>query len=277
MAGAAERFARELRRLRAAPAETVTVRCGAGDGVAHRLRVAAIDRIEPVDHDLEAERVVAAVGGDPPTCVRLVALAAEATAPQLWSSVRGSGVNDVDGSHDALTRLAPHVLGRLLAARLDAEFAAASACVRESVAKLGLALLAPGYEPSAADVAKFQLTRTLPRWDTGPRDWSDKELVLLHRVMRVGTGEARPHLDQLPTDPMARRVVAQYAASVLDDHHLYTRVELAATLGPVFHNVSRLVRLMLDQRTLEESSACYRTASVSPTSSPSQARPRSRS
>lgn len=260
MAGAAERFARELAHHRAVTEETVAVRCGGSPGVRHRVRISAVDVVEPCDHDVEAERVVAAVGGDPPTCLRLVELAPRATAPQLWSSIRGSSVSDVDGTQDALARLPEHVRCRLLAARLHDEFADSSACVRESVAKLGLSLLAREYEPTAADVAKFQLTRTLPRWDTGPRSWTDKELVLLQRMMRVGAGERLPHLDHLPTDPVARRVVALYAASILDDHHLYTRAELAAALTPVFHNASRLIRLLLDERTLEESSACYRTS-----------------
>lgn len=263
MPGAAERFTRELRRQRTADAEVVAIRCGAGAGALHSVRISAIDVIEPRDHDVEAERVVAAVGGAPPTCLRLAELAPRATAPQLWSSIRASSVTDHDGVQDTLARLPAHVRCRLLAARLHDEFAEASACARESVAKLGLALLAPAYEPSAADVARFQLTRTLPRWDTGPRSWSDKELVLLQRVMLVAPGERRPHLGHLPADPEIRRVVAAYAASILDDHHLYTRSELSAALSPVFHNVSRLVQLMVSHGTLEESSACFRTARTS--------------
>lgn len=259
MPGAAERFARELARHRAAAPETVEVRCGSDDGNPHRVRISAIDVLEPCDHDVDAERVVAAVGGEPPTCVRLVELAPQATAPQLWAAIRSSAVSDLDGTQDALRRLPAAVRCRLLAARLDEEFASASACVRESVAKLGLPLLSPGYEPTAADVAKFQVTRTLPRWDTGPRSWTDKELVLLQRFLRVAPGESLPHLDQVPNDPVARRVIAGYAASILDDHHLYTRSELATALSPVFHNVGRLVRLLLDERLLEESSACFRT------------------
>lgn len=260
MPGAAERFVRELSRHRAAPVETVEVRCGAG--ARHLVRISAIDAIEPGDHDLDAERIVAAVGGEPPTCVRLVDLAPLATAPQLWSSIRASGVSDIDGTQDVLGRLPLQVRCRMLADRLANEFARSSACVQESVAKLGLALLAPDYEPSAADVAKFQVTRTLPRWDTGPRSWSDKELVLLQRTMRVAAGDGIPHVDHFPNDPVARRVVASYAASILDDHHLYTRSELAAALSPVFHNVSRLIRLMLNEGALAESSSCYRTQVV---------------
>jgi hypothetical protein len=259
MPGAAERFARELRRLRAPTAvETVVVRCGA-EGAGHRLAVTALEHVEPLDHDLEAERVVVAVGGTPPTCLRLVDLVPVATAPQLWAAVRSSGVSDADGTQDALGRLPLHLRTRLLAARLADEFAGSSACVQESVAKLGLALLAPGYEATSADVARFQLTRTLPRWDTGPRWWTDRELALLQRSLRVAPGERLPHLDHVPTDPVARRVVAGYAASLLDDHHLYTRAELGAALSPVFHNVSRLLRLLLDEQALEESSACFRT------------------
>ena len=266
MPGAAERFALELRRLRAAnEPETVAVRCGGEPGVEHELRITRLDDIEACDHDVDAERVVAAVGGEPPTCLRIADLAPRATAPQLWASVRASGVVDHDGTQDVLGRLPSFVRCRLLAARLDREFGEASECVRESVAKLGLALLAPGYEPTAADVAKFQTTRTLPRWDTGPRAWTDKELVLLHRMMRVAPGERRPHLDAVPHDAAARSVLARYAASTLDDHHLYTRAELTAAMAPLFHNVSRLTRLMLDEGVLEESSACFRTAAVAAT------------
>lgn len=258
MPGAAERFAREVRRVRApTAAETIVVCCGNGPG--HRLTIAGLDRLEALDHDLEAERVVVAVGGVPPACLRLVDLVPVATAPQLWASIRSSGVSDADGAQEALGRLPLDLRTRLLAARLAEEFAASSACVRESVAKLGLALLAPGYEPTSADVARFQLTRTLPHWDTGPRWWTDRELALLQRSLRVAPGERLPHLDHVPSDPVARRVVAGYAASLLDDHHLYTRAELGAALSPVFHNVSRLIRLLLDEHELEESSACFRT------------------
>ena len=260
MPGAADRFTREVRRLRAdAAAEEVTIACDADPGAPHRLRITNVDAVEACDHDVEAERVLSAVGGHVPTCLRLVELLPGASAPQLWASIRASGVSDLDGAQDVLGRLPPAVRCRLLAVRLEEEFAGASPCVRESVAKLGLPLLAPGYEPTAADVARFQLTRTLPHWDTGPRWWSDKELVVLQRLMHVAPGEPLPHLSHLPTDPAARRVVARYAASLLDDHHLYTKAELAAALSPVFHHVSRLVRLLLDEGTLEESSACYRT------------------
>ena len=260
MPGAAERFAREVRRLRATrtdAAPVVVVRCGTDE--AHRLRLAGVDVVEPLDHDVDAERVLGAVGGRLPACLQLADLVPQATPIQLWTSLRGSRVSDHDGSQEALGRLPVEVRGRLLAVRLHDEFADASTSARESVAKLGLALLSPGYEPTAADVARFQLTRTLPHWDTGPRAWSDKELVLLQRLMHVAPGERLPHLGHVPSDPAGRRVLAQYAASLLDDHHLYTRSELAATLSPIHHHAARLIRLMLDEHTLEESSACYRT------------------
>ena len=259
MPGAAERFARALSNLRAAEADTIEVSCGIGGGVPHRVRISGTVSIEACDHDVEAEWVVAAVGGEPPTCLRLVELAASATAPQLWTSVRASAVVGDEVAQDVLARLPAHVRCRMLAARLEDEFAGASDCVRETVAKLGLALLAPGYEPTAADVATFQMTRSLPRWDTGPRWWTDKELVLLQRLMRVAPGERLPHLDHWPSDRSARRLVAEYAATILDEHHLYTRTELGAALSPLFHNVTRLIRSMLDESTLQESSGCFRT------------------
>jgi hypothetical protein len=258
--GAAERFANELRVANeVAQRSILTLPCVAGHPP-HRLELDG-ERLLPLDHDEAAERVVVAVGGNPPPCLVLVDLLPGATVPRLWDALLSHhGRPSPPPPDEVLARLPSADLRRLLAGRLADEFAPAGPAVHESVAKLGLALLAPAFELTPQDVAKYQRTRSFPRWDTGPEAWTDDELVLLHRWFRAAPGDRLPHLGGVPHDPTAQRVVARFAAATLDDHHLYTRAELAQSLSPVFHHVSRLVRLLLAERLLEESTACYRTA-----------------
>jgi hypothetical protein len=259
--GAASRFANELRSaIVAARGEIIEVPCGPAT---HRLETTGddADGFLALDHDDAAERVVLAVGGAPPPCLVLVDVLTDITVPRLWSvMVAQHGRRTPPPPDDVLVRLPSRPTRRLLATHLAREFDTAGAAVRESVAKLGLALLAPTYELTPDDLNRFQRTREFPRWDVGPRPWTDQELVLLHRWFRSPGGDRLPHVGAVPTDPAARRVVAQFAADTLDDHHLYTRAELAAALSPIFHNVSRLVRLLLDHDLLEESNGCFRTA-----------------
>ena len=267
MPGAAQRFASELRTATELARRTeLTIECGP-TGKPHRLEVTGddADHLVALDHDEAAERVVVAVGGTPPPCLQLVDLLPTTTGPTLWNAVLLASRTTTPSKplpppDDVLTRLPPQTLRRLLATRLQHEFADAGPAAQESVAKLGLPLLAPTFEPTPQDVAKYNFTRAFPRWDTGPRWWSDGELVLLDRWFRAAPGDRYPHLGHLPNDALSRRVIAQFTADTLDDHHLYTRAELAAALTPIFHNVSRLIRLLLDERLLEESSGCFRTA-----------------
>jgi hypothetical protein len=258
--GAADRFASELRTAdEVARSEIVRVECAPAQPP-HRLEPRGDGRYATLDHDEAAERVVAAVGGAPPPCLVVVDLLSDVNGPRLWAVLLAQhGRIAPPPPDDALTRLPPTVVRRLLATRLAEEFADAGPAVHESVAKLGLALLAPGFELTPQDVEKYQRSRAFPRWDTGPRAWRDTELMQLDRWFRAAPGERLPHLTHLPVDPLARRVITQFAADTLDDHHLYTRTELAAALSPIFHNVSRLVRLLLDHRLLEESNGCFRT------------------
>jgi hypothetical protein len=267
--GAASRFANELRTATdvARRGTVLDVACASAPtgptDLPHRLEVTGDegDHLVPLDHDETAERVVVAVGGTPPPCLQLVDLLPEVTGPRLWTAILAQhGRKSPPPPDDLLTRLPSQTLRRILANRLAREFEHAGPAVQESVAKLGLALLAPTFELTPADVAKYELTRAFPRWDVGTRAWTDRELVQLDRWFRAAPGDRLPHLAHLPTDPLARRAVARYASDTLDDHHLYTRAELAAALAPVFHNVARLVRLLLDERLLEESNGCFRTA-----------------
>jgi hypothetical protein len=258
--GAAERFASELRiATEVAQRSVVILPCVPGQRD-HRLEPAG-DRLVPVDHDEAAERVVVAVGGTPPPCLVLIDLLPGVTTPRLWDALLAQhGRTPPPPPDDVLSRLPSADLRRRLARCLADEFAGAGPAVRESVAKLGLALLAPTFELTPQDVAKYQRTRGFPRWDTGPEPWTDDELLLLQRWFRAAPGDRVPHLGGVPHDRTGQRAVARLAAGTLDDHHLYTRAELTQALSPIFHNVSRLVRLLLDERLLEESNACYRTA-----------------
>jgi hypothetical protein len=262
--GAAERFATELRTAdEIARRAIVEIDCAPGQRP-HRLEPSSEPggdrRYRTLDHDEAAERVVAAVGGEPPPCLVVVDALPDVSGPRLWAVLLAQHGRPAPPAPDALlTRLPPALVRHLLARRLAEEFAGSGSAVHESVAKLGLALLAPGFELTPQDVDKYQRTRSFPRWDAGARAWRDAELVQLDRWFHAAPGDRLPHLAHLPTDPMGRRVIAQFVADTLDDHHLYTRTELAAALSPIFHNVSRLVRLLLDQRLLEESNGCFRT------------------
>ena len=264
MPGAASRFTNELRSaIVAARGEVVELPCG---GLTHRLETVGeeSDGLVALDHDEAAERVVAAVGGRPPACLVLLDLLPDVTVHRLWTALLAQhGRAAPAPPDDALAALPSRALRRLLATQLEASFRPAGSAARESVAKLGLGLLAPTFELTPQDVRKYQRIQEFPRWDTGARAWTDDELVLLNRWYRSPGGERLPHVGAVPTDPNARRVVAQLAADTLDDHHLYTRAELAAALSPIFHNVGRLVRLLLDHGLLEESNGCFRTPAAS--------------
>ena len=261
MPGAASRFTTELRAsIVGARGELVEVACGP---TTHRLETTGddADGYRALDHDEAAELVVIAVGGAPPPCLVIADVLHEVTVARLWSAMLAQhGRVAPPPPDDVLVRLPSRPLRRILATHLAREFDRAGPAAKESVAKLGLALLAPTFELTPDDLNRFQRTREFPRWDVGARPWADDELVLLHRWFRSSSGDRLPHLGAVPTDPAARRVVAEFAADTLDDHHLYTRAELAAALTPIFHNVSRLVRLLLDHGLLEESSGCFRTA-----------------
>ena len=235
-------------RLRALAGRPVEVAC---TGTTHRL---AFDgrAYAAVDHDEQAEAVLRAVGGDEPACTQLVRLAPPATAAELWTALSG-GAGDLP-----LTALPATHLRVLLAQALQREFAEAGEAVRDSVGQLGLALL--GDPPPAIDTlaAKFQITRELPHWDPGPGPWTDRELVLLHRCSRTTPGDDRPHLELLPRDPVARRAVATYAASLLDPARVHREADLRAALSHTFRNVKALTALLVKEGALVERDGGYR-------------------
>ncbi len=147
-----------------------------------------------------------------------------------------------------------------LAGSLELEFADASETVRDAVAQLGLSLLGDRFSVTAPVVTKFRMTREFPHWDTGARRWSDKELVLLHRMMRVSRGEARPHVDVIPADPLARATLARFVADGLDGHRVLSRTDLNAALRPTVRNVPQMVGLLLSSGALVSTQDGYRTA-----------------
>jgi hypothetical protein len=240
VASPARLFAREVDRAgRAlAAAGPVEVPC---EGGWHRIGFDG-EQLYAEDHDEAAEAVVASLGGPRPACVRALEAAAAADVPRWWAAVAGV---------DEALRVLPEGHRRFLLARaLLREFAGASGAVRDSVAQLGLAVVAD--TPPAIDTlrVKFQMTRELPHWDTGPGPWSDKELVLLHRCFRATPGEARPHLTFLPSDPLARSAVARYVVGLLDPARVLTPDDLRVALLPTFRNVRALTALLVGEGVL---------------------------
>jgi hypothetical protein len=246
----AQTLTSRLQELAASP--DLEVACG---GTFHRV---AFDggRFYADDHDEAAEAVLQAVGGEAPMCLRLVEAVATAGTAQLWAALetRPSAV-----PFDPVLHTLPASYLRVLLARaLQEEFLDASPTVRDAVGQLGLALA--GVEAPPIDLlrTRYQLTRELPHWDPGPGPWSDRELVLLSRCMRMGAGEARPHLQLLPSDALARRAVATYVIALLDADRTLTWGELRAALSPTFRNVRALSSLLIAEGLLDETEGGYR-------------------
>lgn len=206
------------------------------------------------DHDEPAEAALQAMGGTPPLCIQTVDAVERATSPMLWIALRGRGTPDTD----ALATVPAGARRALLAHRLREEFDGASEPVRDSVAQLGLALLADSLPPLESLEVKFRMTWELPRWDPGRGPWSDKELVLLARCMRSGRGEARPHLTYLPADPLARQAVAKYLVALLDPARVLTTADLRGSLSTTFRNVRAVTSLLVAEGHLEETEGGHR-------------------
>ena len=174
------------------------------------------------------------------------------TPPELWAALTEPG--------DVVLAAVPADARRvLLADALRREFVEAGSAVRDSVAQLGLAVLGAGDRDGLARFAeKFRTTRALPKWDPGPGRWSDRELVLLARCVRPSPGDAVPHLELLPSDPIARRAVARYVRGLLDETRVHTPQELRIRLAPTFRNVRALTALLVAEGHLVEDHGRYR-------------------
>ncbi len=231
------------------------------DGNTHAVGLARL-RLDPIDHDVESEQIVAALGGPLPPCLALARAVQVATSWDLWAVLADL---PLPGGSDSLDRQLLGLMPRghlqvFLAGSIQVEFAQASATVRDAVAQLGLALLGDRFSVTPPIVTKFRMTREFPHWDTGPRRWSDKELVLLHRMMRVSKGEARPHVDIIPADPLARATLARFIADGLQGHRVLSRADLNAALRPTVRNVPQMVGLLLSTGFLVSTLDGYRTA-----------------
>lgn len=241
VASPARLFAREVeqvgRRLASGPA--VEVACEGQ--AAHRIGFDG-DDLFAADHDETAEAVVGSLGGRPPQCIRIVDAAGAADVARWWSALLPGR-----GFDEPLRDLPEGHRRYFLARALRQEFADAGVAARDSVGQLGLALLATTPPPLDTLRVKYQMTRELPHWDTGPGPWSDKELVLLHRCFRAAPGEARPHLVVLPADPLARSAVARYAVGLLDPARVLAPDELRSALSPTFRNVRALTSLLVNE------------------------------
>ena len=257
----AQTLAARLQEL--ASSSALEVACG---GTIHRIAFDGV-RFYADEHDEAAEAVLQAVGGTAPVCLRLVQAVADAASPQLWAALdpRPSTAVLFD---EVLRTLPPRHLRVLLARALQAEFHDASTTVRDAVGQLGLALVGAEAPPIDLLRPRFQLTRELPHWDPGPGPWSDRELVLLSRCMRMGAGEARPHLQLLPSDTLARRAVAKYVVALLDAERTLSWREVRVALSPTFRNVRALTSLLVSEGLLDESEGGYRVRT------PGRARPR---
>lgn len=251
--GATAAFARDLTAAwRRVEGETFAVSCGDAQ---HRIGWSQ-RRLEALDHDVEAEVALRALGGPTPACLAVVDAVHTVTDVQLWGSLTGRAI---PGS-DALLRVLPESHRRaLLAERLQAAFRRASPVVRNSVSKLGLVVLSGSLtEPNLH--LKFVMTREFPTWDVGVRPWTDKELVLLHRHLRVSRAERLPYLTAIPTEVVARRTIAFFLADNLDDHRILSKRDLADRLKPFHSNSGALIRLLTNERVLDATNDGYRTA-----------------
>lgn len=240
--------------VRALAKRELAVDCG---GSVHHLRFDR-SRLYPADHDEAGEAALRALGGVEPACVRVVDAVDGATSADWWATLDPRGGADASGIGTALLVL-PRAVRRVLGAgALAEEFGDAAPAVRDRVAQLGLALLGDG--PLALDAlrTRFQLTREFPRWDPGAGPWSDKELVLLARCMRAASGEARPHLVLLPSDPLARRAVAKYVVTLLDHERFLTVGDLRSSLTSTHRNVKALTTLLVAEGLLVEHAGQYR-------------------
>jgi hypothetical protein len=246
-------------RLRALRAEEIEVSC---DGTTHRLRLG--DDAPPlvaVDHDTSTEAVLGVLGGSAPTCMTVVEAARAARTVDYWSALRGS---DAGGG---LLALPAPVLAVFVAGALATEFAGASPAVRDVVAKLGLALLDPHFAVTPRAVTQFQRTRRLPTFDVGDREWSDRELEMLTRCLRVPSPardaqplrrEVRPRLDVVPTHPEARRAVARYCAGMLRADRVLSEADVRAALSPTLRNVRALIALLVSEGLLDAQPGGFR-------------------
>ena len=231
----------------------VEVRCA---GEIHQLRFEGFVPYAS-DHDDAGEAALLALGGTPPPCLQVVTAVERSTPAVLWSAARGAGTPETD----ILAALPSPHRRALLAKALRDEFADAAAPVRDSVAQLGLALLADTPPPLDTLEVKFRMTRELPRWEPGPGPWSDKELVLLARCMRAAPGDARPHLTYLPADPLARQAVAKYLVALLDPARVLTPADLRTALSTTFRNVRAVTSLLVGEGHLEASGGGHRVRS----------------
>ena len=252
VASPSQLFAADLRaQLRQLQRTGVTVVC---DGAEHQLSFDG-RTLHADDHDDAAEAVLLAVGGTPPPCLALVDRANGASTPELWRAL-----TEPHGS-DVVQELPATTLRLLLARALQDEFAPAGLAVRDAVAQLGLALLGVADDQLERLADKFRLSRQFPRWDPGPGPWTESELVVLARYLRASPGETVAHLERLPTDRMARRAVAKYAANLLDGARVLTDDELRRRLAPTFRNVRALTSLLVAEGLLERADGRYRRGS----------------
>ena len=250
VASPSQLFAAELRtRLREVQRAGVAITCA---GLPHLVSFDGRS-LHADDHDEAAEAVLAAVGGTRPCCLAVVDGLHAAAPAELWAALTGTSPDD-----DVLRSVPSFVLRSFLARALRDEFASAGLAVRDSVGQLGLALLGTADDQLDRLADKFRLTRQFPRWDPGPGPWSDRELVLLSRCVRARPGEPVPHLELLPSDPLARRAVAKYARSLLDESRVHSTEELRERLAPTFRNVRALTALLVSEGLLEQADGRYR-------------------
>ncbi len=217
-----------------------------------------------MDHDVDAEQTLVALGGPTPACLELIKIIETVDDVHVWNSL---AIVASPGAPRHPLQLLPESHRRaLLAERLHGGYRRASPCVRNSIAKLGLVVLSGSLsEPNVR--IKYQMTREFPTWDVGVRPWTDKELVLLQRHLRVSKDEQRPYLTAIPTEVVARRTIAFFLADSLEDHRILSKRDLTARLKPFHSNANALIRLLTNERVVEATNDGYRTsvARTSPT------------
>lgn len=204
------------------------VRC---EGVIHRVR--GVHDPVAVDHDLDAEQVLAALGGTTPACLSVVRAWPRATLEGIRVALDDPGDNhpsqDIADLTAAVAALPAEQVAWRVAELLLAATARASPAVRSRSAQLGLHLLSPPHLADEARHARFRRAIRWPRFDIGARDWDAAELDVLATWLTPTAG-GRFRVDYLPRRTAERSVVLRCVADQLDTGARYSDTDLRQTL-----------------------------------------------
>ena len=232
------------------------VACG---GTTHRMRFDG-ECLRADHHDAEGEAILEVIGGTPPACVLTINALADATSMTLWNALATKEAADdpaLEWPDHPLCTLPTEHLRVFLAQALSNEFSRGGAAVRDHIARLGLALLAAAPRPAEALRPMFQMSREFPRWNMGSGAWSDRELMLIGRWVEPPGDGSSPRLRGLPKDPIARRAIARFLASLLAGKPRVARSDVRQLLSPQLHDTRAVIALLTTEGLLASAGGAY--------------------